>query len=292
MRLTHPDRVVFPDRGTTKGDIARYYIDMMPWLLPEIINRPLSIIRCTQGVDKACFFQRHATAGLSKVDTVPILEESGEYADYLVVNDAESLMELVQFNAIEFHPWGSTAARPDIADRIVFDLDPAPDVPFKDLVTAAHRIRDLLEELALTSFARLSGGKGLHVVVPLNPGCDWSIARPFARAFAESMATREPARYLATASKAQRKGRIFIDYLRNGHGATSVASWSLRSRPGAPVAVPVAWDELGRLKRADAFDIDSVRARLAKLAADPWEGIDEVKQDLGAVEDLLAKTTG
>jgi bifunctional non-homologous end joining protein LigD len=226
------------------------------------------------------------------VDTVPILEESGKYVDYLVVNDAESLMELVQFNAIEFHPWGSTAARPDVADRIVFDLDPAPDVPFKELVTAARRIRSLLEEVSLVSFARVSGGKGLHVVVPLNPGCDWSVARPFARAFAESLAAREPARYLATASKAQRKGRIFIDYLRNGQGATSVASWSLRSRPGAPVAVPVAWDELGRLERADAFDIDSVRARLAKLSADPWEGIDEVEQDLGAVEELLARKAG
>jgi bifunctional non-homologous end joining protein LigD len=288
MRLTHPERVVFPDRGTTKGDIAHYYIAMMPWLLPEIINRPLSVIRCTQGIEKACFFQKHATAGLSKVDTVPILEESGKYADYLVVRDAESLMELVQFNAIEFHTWGSTADQPDIANRIVFDLDPGPGTSFKDLVRAARQIRSLLEELSLVSFVRVSGGKGLHVVVPLNPGCDWSIVKPFARGFAESMATREPARYVATASKARREGRIFIDYLRNGRGATSVASWSLRSRPGAPVAVPIGWDELGRLKRADAFDIDSVPARLARLEADPWQDIDEVAQDLRAVGELLA----
>ena len=292
MRLTNPERVVFPDCGKTKGDVARYYIAMIPWLLPEIINRPLSIIRCTEGIHKACFFQKHATSGLSKVDAVPILEESGKYADYLVVNDAESLMELVQFNALEFHPWGSTADRPDVADRIVFDLDPAPEVPFKDLVAAAREIRRLLQDLSLVSYVRTSGGKGLHVVVPLNPGCDWSVVKPFARAFAESLAARDPARYIATASKAQRKGRIFIDYLRNGRGATSVASWSLRSRPGAPVAVPLAWEELGRLERADAFDIDSVPARVAKLSADPWEGIDEVEQDLDAVAQRLRKQGG
>ena len=292
MRLTHPERVVFPDNGKTKGDVASYYIAIMPWLLPEIINRPLSIIRCTDGIDKACFFQKHATAGLSQVDTVPILEESGKYADYLVVNNAESLMELVQFNAIEFHPWGSTADRPDVADRIVFDLDPAPEVSFKDLVAAAREIRSLLQELSLVSFVRASGGKGLHVVVPLNPGCDWSVVKPFARAFAESLAARAPSRYIATASKAQRTGRIFVDYLRNGRGATSVASWSLRSRPGAPVAVPLAWEELGRLKRADAFDIDSVPRRLARLSTDPWDGIDAVRQDLDSLEQRLQEHRG
>ena len=292
MRLTHPERVVFPDSGKTKGDVARYYTAIMPWLLPEIINRPLSIIRCTEGIDKACFFQKHATAGLSLVDTVPILEESGKYADYLVVNDAESLMELVQFNAIEFHPWGSTADRPNVADRLVFDLDPAPEVPFKDLVAAAREIRRGLQELSLVSFVRASGGKGLHVVVPLNPGCDWSVVKPFARAFAESMVARAPTRYIATASKAQRTGRIFIDYLRNGRGATSIASWSLRSRPGSPVAVPLAWEELGRLKRADTFNIDSVPQRLAKLAEDPWEKIDAIEQDLSAVEQLLQAPGG
>ena len=289
MRLTHPERVVYPGRGTTKGEVADYYIGVMPWLLPEIINRPISIIRCTEDVDKACFFQRHATAGLSKVDRVPIREESGKHADYLVVRDPESLMELVQFNAIEFHPWGSTADRPDIADRIVFDLDPGPGVTLKELVAAARRIRSLLEELSLVCFARTSGGKGLHVVVPLNPGCDWSLVKPFAKTIAESMAAREPARYVATASKSQRKGRIFVDYLRNDRSATSIASWSLRARPGAPVAVPLAWEELGRLKRVDAFDIDSVPVRLAKLGADPWEDIEHVRQDLGAIAALPAQ---
>jgi bifunctional non-homologous end joining protein LigD len=264
----------------------------MPWLLTEIINRPLSIIRCTQGIEKACFFQKHATAGLSLVDTVPIREESGKYADYLVVRNAESLMELIQFNAIEFHPWGSTAEQPDIADRLVFDLDPGPGVKWDQLVASARRIRDLLADLSLVSFVKSSGGKGLHVVVPLNPGCDWSIAKPFARSIAESLAAQEPSRYVATASKAARDGRVFIDYLRNGRGATSVASWSLRSRVGAPVAVPLAWDDLDRLERPDAFDIDTAARRIAEGASDPWEAFSTVSQDLAAaVEATAGKTT-
>ena len=282
-RLTHPDRVVFQDRGTTKGDIAAYYVSVMPWLLPEIINRPLSIIRCTQGIEKACFFQKHATAGLSLVDTVPIREESGKDADYLVVRNAESLMELIQFNAIEFHPWGSTAEQPDIADRLVFDLDPGPGVKWDQLVASARQIRDLLADLSLVSFVKSSGGKGLHVVVPLNPGCDWSIAKPFARSIAESLAAREPSRYVATASKAARDGRVFIDYLRNGRGATSVASWSLRSRVGAPVAVPLAWEDLDRLERPDAFDIETAPRRIEEWGSDPWEALSTLSQDLAAV---------
>jgi len=288
MRLTHPERVVYPDRGTTKGEVADYYIAVMPWLLPEIVNRPLSIVRCTQGIDKSCFFQKHSTPGLSLVDTVAIQEESGGQADYLVVRNAESLMELVQFNAIEFHPWGSTAEHPDDADRIVFDLDPGPGVPWKEVARAARLLHRRLQEMSLVSFLRTSGGKGLHVVVPLQPACDWSIVRPFARAFAESLATGEPDRFVATASKALRKGRIFVDYLRNGRGATSIASWSLRARPGATVAVPLAWEELGRLGRADSFDIDNAPRRIARLKRDPWDGIDQRAQDLSAAGVLLA----
>ena len=290
MPLTHPDRVVYPDRGTTKGDVANYYVSVMAWLLPEIINRPLSIIRCTQGTDKACFFQRHHTAGLRLVDAVPIVEDSGETANYLVVRNAESLMELVQFNAIEFHPWGSTAERPGRADRIVFDLDPGPGVPWPAMVAAASQIRELLQGVSLESFVRTSGGKGLHVVVPLNPGCDWSMVKPFARALATSLAAQQPSRYVAVATKSLRKGRIFIDYLRNDHSATSIASYSLRARVGAPVAAPLSWDELVKLKRADAFDIESMPARLARLRADPWERIDEVVQDLDAVGELLTRS--
>jgi bifunctional non-homologous end joining protein LigD len=280
MRLTHPERVVYPDAGITKREVAEYYGKVADKLLVEIGGRPLSIIRCPGGTGKACFFQKHHTAGLELVDTVRLKEETGNQANYLVVNDVDGLMELVQFNALEFHPWGAKADDPERADRLVFDLDPSEDVAWADVKSAARQVRDLLQDLSLTSYLRTSGGKGLHVVVPLNPGCEWGLVKKFARGFAEALAGSEPRRYLAVASKKLRAGRIFIDYLRNSRGATSVASYSLRARPGAPVAVPLAWSELARLKRSDAFDIRTLPARLARRKEDPWAGIEKVKQNL------------
>ena len=288
FRLTSPGRVVYPDRGTTKQQVANYYRAIMPWLLPEIVDRPLSIIRCTQGADRPCFFQKHHTAGLEGVDSVKLKEEAGNQADYLVVRDGQSVMELVQFNALEFHPWGSHAEDPDRADRIVFDLDPGPGVSWAEIVKAARQIKKLLEDLKLISHVRTSGGKGLHVVVPLNPGCDWDIVKPFAHSFADTMAGMEPLKFVSTATKKFRNGKIFIDYLRNGRGATSVASFSLRAREGAPVAMPLRWEELAKVKSGAAFDIDTALPRMRRLKGHPWAGIDEVKQDLDKVGRLLA----
>jgi bifunctional non-homologous end joining protein LigD len=280
VRISSPERVVFPDAGVTKQEVADYYAAVMDHLLPEIIGRPLSVVRCPDGIANACFFQKHLTAGIKHVAKVRLKEESGNHANYLVVQDAEAVMELVQFNALEFHPWGSTAKQPGRATRVVFDLDPGPGVAWSDVRKAARQVRDRLAELELTSFLRTSGGKGLHVVVPLNPGCDWDLVKRFARGFSEAMAQSEPERYVTVATKAKREGRIFLDYLRNGRGATSVASYSLRARAGAPVAVPLAWDELTRLKRSDAFDLRATLRRLARQAEDPWHGIDTLKQDL------------
>ena len=285
FKLTSPTRVVFPDAGITKKQVADYYQAVMPWLLPEIADRPLSIVRCTQGIGRPCFFQKHRTAGLDRVDTVKLREESAHQADYLVVRDARAVMELVQFNALEFHPWGACARSPEIADRVVFDLDPGPNVAWRDIVQAARRIRELLEGVQLVSYVRTSGGKGLHVVVPLNPGSEWDVVTPFARTFAETMAATEPLRFVATATKKFRTGKIFIDYLRNSRGATSVASFSLRARTGAPVAMPLRWDELGRFKGGDAYDIRSATKRMQALKRHPWHGIDQVKQDLSKLID-------
>lgn len=279
-RLTSPERVVFPDDGIRKQDVADYYRDVAPLLLREIAGRPVSVVRCPDGIGQACFFQKHRTAGITKVDRVRLKEESGATRDYLVVNDEAQLMELVQFNALEFHPWGSTAARPDRADRLVFDLDPGPGVTWAAVKGAAKQLRELLAKTGLESFLRTSGGKGLHVVVPLNPGCSWSLVKRFAQGFAASLAQSEPERYVAVASKARRDGVIFIDYLRNGRGATSVASYSLRARAGAPVAMPLDWSELGRLKSAAAFDLHSARQHIARRTQDPWEGIDDLHQNL------------
>ena len=278
--LSSPDKVMFPQDGITKQAVWDYYLAVMEHLLPEIQGRPLSIIRCPSGTGRPCFFQKHHTAGLTLTRAVPLKEEEGDEAPYLVVDSAASVMELVQFNALEFHPWGSHAEAPERADRVVFDLDPGPGVSFAEVKRAATHIRSLLKQLELESFVRVSGGKGLHVVVPLNPGCDWSITRRFAKGFADALAQSEPKRFLATANKQQRKGRIFIDYLRNGRGATAVASYSLRSRPGAPVAMPVSWAELSKLSAADGFTLHDVPAKLRRRRKDPWSDINAVKQDL------------
>ena len=279
-KLSSPTKILFPDSRFTKQDVWDYYLAVADHLLPEIAGRPLSIIRCPAGIERPCFFQKHLTAGLERVDTVKLKEESGAYADYLVVEDLPALMELVQFNALEFHPWGSHTQEPDRADRVVFDLDPGEGVPFSEIRKAATDIRKLLEQLEMESFLRVSGGKGLHVVVPLNPGCDWDLTKRFAHGFADALARSEPDRFLSTATKSKRNKRIFVDYLRNGRGATAVASYSMRGRAGAPVALPLAWSELSKLDKANAFSIKDVPARLKRRRKDPWEDIGRIKQNL------------
>ncbi|MBO9831385.1 DNA ligase D [Xanthomonas phaseoli] len=278
--LSSPTKLIYPDIRATKRDVWDYYQAVMDHLLPQIVGRPLSIIRCPSGAEKPCFFQKHHTAGLERVSSVKLTEETGTNAYYLVVEDAPGLLELVQFNALEFHSWGSHADRPDVADRVVFDLDPGPDVPFAEVKRAANDIRKLLAQLELESFLRVSGGKGLHVVVPLNPGCDWEVTKRFAKGFADALAQAEPQRFIATATKRLRNKRIFVDYLRNGRGATAVASYSLRGRPGAPVALPLAWSDLSKLQRADAFTLRDVPEKLRRRRKDPWADMDRIRQNL------------
>ena len=280
VKISSPTKVIYPDRGLTKRDVADYYEAVMDHLLPEIIDRPLSVIRCPGGAGKACFFQKHHTPGLERVDLVRLKEEAGNNANYLVVRDAEGLMELVQLNGLEFHPWGSTAENPDIANRVVFDLDPGEGVPWAEVKRAARDVRDLLKQMELTSFLRATGGKGLHVVVPLNPGCEWDLVKSFAHGFADALAQSQPQRFVSVSTLKLRPKKIFVDYLRNGRGATAVASYSLRARDGAPVAMPLAWSELGALKRGDAFDLVEVPKRLKRRRKDPWAGIDGLRQDL------------
>jgi bifunctional non-homologous end joining protein LigD len=280
MRLSSPTKIIFPDSDITKQEVADYYMAVMDHLLPGIAGRPLSIIRCPEGAGKPCFFQKHYTPGLEHVSLVRLKEEAGNNANYLVAYDAAGVMELVQLNGLEFHPWGSHADDPDVADRVIFDLDPGPNVPWSEVKAAAVHVRGLLKQAGLESFLRTTGGKGLHVVVPLNPGCHWDVVKDFARAFAEALARAEPQRFLAVSTLKLRPNKIFVDYLRNGRGATAVASYSLRARDRAPVAMPIAWSELKALQRGDAFTLKDVPARLKRRRKDPWAGIDAVKQDL------------
>ncbi|AWH27467.1 MULTISPECIES: DNA ligase D [Stenotrophomonas] len=280
VAISHPERVVYPRQKASKGDVADYYRQMARWILPEIAARPLSLLRCPDGVGKACFFQKHHGPGLGDaVHAVPLQQKSGR-EDYVYIDDARGLLQLVQMNTLELHPWGATVDDPEHPDRLVFDLDPGDGVSWAQVKTGARDVRDRLLQVGLQSFVRLSGGKGVHVVVPLQPKADWEQAKAFCEAFAQAMALEQPERYVATMSKAKRSGVIFIDWLRNTRGATSVCSWSLRARDSAGVAVPLRWDELARVSAADAFPMAKALARAKRLKADPWQGIERLQQVL------------
>ncbi|MCX7514718.1 DNA ligase D [Frateuria sp. STR12] len=290
ITITHPDRVVYPADGYTKQDVADYYRTVMDWFLPGVLDRPTSVIRYPDGIDKPSFFQKHIpSGGLKHVGSVKLKEETGAAAVYLYPQSADSIIELVQYGTLEFHPWGARVDTPDLADRVVFDLDPGPDVPWQRVVAAARLVRKLLADLDLQSFLRTTGGKGLHVVVPLDPPSDWPAVKQFAQGFAGALAGIHPLEFVAVSTKSLRHGKIFVDYLRNGRGATAVASYSLRGRPGAPVAVPLRWEELGKIASGAQFDIRSLPARLKRLRKDPWAGIDTVEQGLGNVIGKLGK---
>ncbi len=278
--ITHPDRVVYPADGMTKGDVAAYYRAIAPWLLRDIAGRPLSLVRCPDGANGQCFFQKHHGAGLGEaVHALPLRQKSG-IEDCVWIDDATGLLQLVQMNVLEFHPWGATVEDPERADRLVFDLDPGEGVSWKAVCDGAREVRGRLREAGLESFLRMSGGKGLHVVVPLAPAVPWEQARDFCEAFARAMEAHAPERWLANARRAKRTGRIFLDWLRNTRGATSVASWSLRAREHATVAMPLRWEELGKFDRPGAFNPDKALQRASRLRKDPWDGIDRLRQSL------------
>ncbi|MEO6263800.1 MAG: non-homologous end-joining DNA ligase, partial [Luteimonas sp.] len=273
QRISSPGKVLYPDSGITKQQVADYYRAIAPLLLPELARRPLSLLRCPDGLEGQCFFQKHHADTLgAHVHAVSIREKDGGSDDYLYVDDVEGVLDLVQMNALELHPWGARIDDVEHPDRLVFDLDPGEGVDWKAIVAAAREVRAKLDEIGLESFVRLSGGKGLHVVLPIKPGPSWTQAKSFCEAFADAMSTQAPQRYVATATKARRKGVIFIDWLRNGRGATSVASWSLRARKEAGVAMPLAWSELGRTKSGANYTLERALRRAASLRKDPWEG--------------------
>ncbi|MFC3816222.1 non-homologous end-joining DNA ligase [Lysobacter sp. GCM10012299] len=277
-RLTSPDRVVFEDAGITKGDVAAYYALVARWMLPGVVGRPLSLLRCPDGAGASCFFQKHHADSLGAgVHSITLDEVSGT-GEYLYIDNADGLLDLVQLNTLEFHPWGARTSDVEHPDRLVFDLDPDEGIAWSELKSAARDIRDRLAALKLRSWVRLSGGKGLHVVVPVRPKADWAQAKAFCEDFAGQLVTESPKRYVATASKAKREGRIFIDWLRNTRGATSVASWSLRARAGVPVCMPLSWDELAQVRKPGAYDLRKAAKRAESLKQDPWDGFSRVRQ--------------
>jgi bifunctional non-homologous end joining protein LigD len=279
VKLTHPDRVLYPEIGVTKRDLARYYEAVADWILPHLADRPTTLLRCPDGVGAKCFFQRHARPGTgTALRRVRITMESGR-GDFLIADSVPALIELVQMGVLEIHTWNAVARQLERPDRAVFDLDPGPEVRWPQMLDAARLVRRTLRAAKLESFVKTTGGKGLHVVVPLAPS-SWEKVSEFTRVVATEIARSDPAHFTATMAKAARKGRIFIDYLRNTRGATSVSAFSTRATAEAPVSVPLAWEELAPDLPSDHYTVKTVPRRLGALRADPWARYWTVRQAL------------
>ena len=276
VTLSHPDRVYWADAGVSKRDLAEFYAEIWKWMRPHVVGRPIALLRCPEGAAGQCFFQKHATMGIA-TEHLHLVPEKGD--KIIAIDDLAGLIALVQAGVLEVHTRGTTIGDRERADRLVFDLDPGPGTGWQDVVAAAREVRKRLDALKLKSFVKTSGGKGLHVVLPIKP-VPWDTAKDFCHAIAASMAADEPARYTATAAKSKRNKRIFVDYLRNSREATAVAPYSTRARPGAPVSTPIAWSELGALKGANQYTVLNLPGRLKRLGKDPWAAIGRCRQTL------------
>jgi bifunctional non-homologous end joining protein LigD len=270
VRITHPDRVVYPEQGVTKLALARFYADIQDWLLPYLANRLLSLVRCPEGHQKQCFYQKHLTSSQAKSVPRQGFRESKGVKEYTYVQSIAHVIALVQAGVLEFHPFGSQVTDVEHPDLMVFDLDPSSGVPWRETLRAARELRQRLDDLELRSFVRTTGGKGLHVVVPLRPAADWDEVKAFSKAVAEQHAADDPERLTTILSKAKRRDKIYLDILRNSRGATAIACYSTRARPGAPVAGPLRWDELGAGLRPARYNVTNLRRRRSARDADPW----------------------
>jgi len=282
ITLTNPDRVYYPDIGLTKLDLARYYEAVAPYMLPYVVRRPISLVRCPEGIDKEHFFQRHAMKGMSKTIKEVHIAGGESKKKYLYIDDEAGLFGLVQIGALEIHDWGVSLAHINEPDRLVFDLDPDEGLALATLKAAATEVRDFLADLGFTSFFKSTGGKGLHLVAPLQPKLGWKEVKPFAKAIADALVQARPDRYTANPLKKTREGKIFVDYLRNQRGGSAIVNYSTRAKPGATVACPLRWDELKGLKAASPYTAKTLPARLKAMKRDPWEGFFSTRQSITA----------
>ncbi len=278
VRLTSPDKVLYPEQGVTKRDLAEYYLAVADVMLPHVARRPITLVRCPTGRQKKCFYQRHAGSGVPpELKQIPI---EGFEEPYLYLEDARGLIALVQMGVLEIHPWNSHVDEPHRPDQVIFDLDPGEGLAFPDVVAAAQELRAKLDSLGLASVPKTTGGKGLHLVVPIERRYEWRDVKSFAKAVGDALAKDAPDRYLTKQSIAERRGRIYIDYLRNDPTSTAVAPYSTRSREGAPVSVPLTWDEVVPSLDPKGFMVRTVPGHVASLKADPWASIAKMKQRL------------
>jgi len=277
VRLSNPNKVLWAEQGVTKAELAEYYVAVADRMLPHVAHRPVTLVRCPVGAEKKCFYQRHVASGVLpqfREVTVPGFDEP-----YLYIEDAAGLIAAVQMGTLELHPWGVTVDAADRPDRLIIDLDPAEGLGFETVIAAALEVRARLEAMGLVSFCKTTGGKGLHVVVPILPETEWREAKAFTKKLAEMMSEERPDLYLARISKAEREGRIFIDYLRNDPTSTAVGPYSTRSRPGGPVSMPIDWGEVTPALDPCAYNVRTVPG-LIGVRADPWADISKVRQKL------------
>jgi bifunctional non-homologous end joining protein LigD len=282
ITISNPDKIYYPRSELTKLDIAKYYETVAPYILPCVKRRPISLVRCPDGIEGQRFFQRHAMKGMSEaIKQVPI--PGGETnKPYLYIDDEKGLFGLIQIGTLEIHDWGVSLAHISEPDRLVFDLDPDEDLDFGTLKAATIEVREFLAELGFKSFLKSTGGKGLHLVAPLTAKLGWDAVKAFAKAIADALVSARPDRYTANPLKKTREGKIFVDYLRNQRGGSAIVNYSTRAKEGAPVACPLRWDELKGLKAAAPYTVKTLPARLKSLKRDPWEGFSSTRQSITA----------
>jgi bifunctional non-homologous end joining protein LigD len=280
VRISHPERVVYPDPSTTKLDVARYYESIADWIVPHVAGRPLTLVRCPDGISGECFFMKHSQVWAPGPLRRVRIQEKTKLGEYLIADTIAAVVGLVQMGVLEIHTWNSVIDTVERPNRIVIDLDPGEHVTWAHVVAAGRTVRKALQALDLESFPKTTGGRGLHVVVPLVPQADWSECLEFSRALSEAIERTDPDTYTTQFAKAGRERKILIDYLRNNRTNTSIAAYSTRARPYAPVSMPITWAELRSALNPASFTITTVPRRLARVAADPWKDYWSCRQKL------------
>lgn len=285
LLITHPDRVIYKATNTKKRDVANYYKSVAPWMLPYLENRPLALLRCQENAGSSCFFQKH----LDATDLSEVRTSEAEGQNVIYVDSEEGLLQLVQQGAVEFHTWQTRLEYPSKGDQIIFDIDPDENLPWDLTVQTATLFRDILKGLKLKSFVKTTGGKGLHVHVPVAPVYSREELKGFSKSVCKYLEKEYPELYTASSAKKGRQKRIFLDYLRNGRGATAIAPYALRAKDKPAVSVPVSWNELKTLEGPQHYDLDSTLRRLARLKKDPWAEVLSIKQRISLLDENRRK---
>jgi bifunctional non-homologous end joining protein LigD len=289
IKISNPDKLLYPEAGITKRDLALYYEAIGDWIIPHLRNRPLTLVRCPNGWNRECFYQKHAGDGVAEVIERVTIQDSDGPALYMMANSVSAVVAVLQMGTLELHPWGARTPKLGFPDRIVFDLDPDEALAWKEITEAVTVLKTLLDNLGLRGFLKTTGGKGLHVVVPIEPTVPWQHIKGFTKAIAELLAQTFPDRFTAKLLKVTRHGKIYIDYLRNAEGATAVAPYSLRAKANAPVSTPIEWAEIARDLRFDHFNMKNIPARLKRLKRDPWAKFSKTRQ---TVTNTIMKKVG